>query len=127
MKLKNIAYAAFIAVAAAAFVIGSGGSSEAKGKKMAPPPPHPGPCFDIAGPVCGVKGGMKFTYANACYAAEGRRQGGFARRLPESQGAQEGRQEESGQAGEENGKEVGHEEAGGEERRQEEDVTLAGH
>jgi hypothetical protein len=68
MKLKNIAYAAFIAVAAAAFVIGSGGSSEAKGKKMAPPPPHPGPCFDIAGPVCGVKGGMKFNYANACYA-----------------------------------------------------------
>jgi hypothetical protein len=68
MKLKNIAYAAFIAAAAAAFVIGSGGASEAKGKKMAPPPPHPGPCFDIAGPVCGAKGGMKFTYANACYA-----------------------------------------------------------
>ncbi len=70
MKLKNIAYAAFIAAAAAAFVVGSGGPSEAKGKKMAPPPPHPGPCFDIAAPVCGLKGGMKFNYANACYAAK---------------------------------------------------------
>jgi hypothetical protein len=71
MKLKTIAYAAFIAVAAGAFVIGSGGASEAKGKKkMAAPPPHPGPCFDIAAPVCGAKGGMKFTYANACYAAK---------------------------------------------------------
>ena len=47
MKLKTIAYAAFIAVAAGAFVIGSGGRSEAKGKKkMAAPPPDPGPCFD---------------------------------------------------------------------------------
>jgi hypothetical protein len=71
MKLKTIAYAAFIAIAAGAFVIGSGGASEAKGKKkMAAPPPEPGPCFMIAGPVCGAKGGMKFTYANACYAAK---------------------------------------------------------
>ena len=70
MKLKNIGYAFFIAASAAAFVIGSGGPSEAKAKKMAPPPPHPGPCFEIAAPVCGVKGGMKFTYANACFAAQ---------------------------------------------------------
>ena len=70
MKLKTIAYATFIAVAAGAFVIGSGGTSEAKGKKMAAPPPAPGPCFEIAAPVCGAKGGMKFTYANSCYAAK---------------------------------------------------------
>jgi len=71
MKLKTIAYAAFIAVAAGAFVIGSGGASEAKGKKkMAAPPPEPGPCFVIGGPVCGAKGGMTFNYANACYAAK---------------------------------------------------------
>jgi len=71
MKLKTIAYAAFIAIAAGAFVIGSGGVSEAKGKKkMAAPPPDPGPCFMIAAPVCGAKGGMKFTYNNACYAAK---------------------------------------------------------
>lgn len=70
MNLKNIGYAFFIAASAAAFVIGSGGPSEAKAKKMAPPPPHAGPCFEIASPVCGVKGGMKFTYANACFAAK---------------------------------------------------------
>ena len=71
MKLKTIAYAAFIAVAAGAFVIGSVGPSDAKAKKkMAAPPPEPGPCFMIAGPVCGAKGGMKFNYANACYAAK---------------------------------------------------------
>lgn len=71
MKLKTIAYAALIAVAATAFVAGSGGPSEAKGKKkMAAPPLDPGPCLMIAGPVCGAKGGMKFNYANACYAAK---------------------------------------------------------
>jgi hypothetical protein len=70
MNLKNIGYAFFIATSAAAFVIGSGGPTEAKAKKMAPPPPHAGPCFEIASPVCGVKGGMKFTYANACFAAK---------------------------------------------------------
>ena len=37
---------------------------------MAAPPPQPGPCFEIAAPVCGVKGGMKFNYANACFAAQ---------------------------------------------------------
>ena len=71
MKFKTIAYAALIAAASAAFVIGSGGSSEAKGKKkMAAAPPEPGPCFIMGGPVCGAKGGMKFTYANSCYAAK---------------------------------------------------------
>jgi hypothetical protein len=70
MKLKTIAYAVFIAAAAGAFVIGSGGTSEAKAKKMAAAPPHPGPCFESSAPVCGVKGGMKFTYANSCYASK---------------------------------------------------------
>jgi hypothetical protein len=69
MKLKTIVYAAFIAAAAAAFSIGSSGPSEAKGKKMVPPP-HPGPCFEIYAPVCGAKGGMKFTYANTCFAGK---------------------------------------------------------
>ena len=67
MKLKNLGYAVFIAAMAAAFVIGSGGPSEAK-KKMAEPPPQPGPCFELYKPVCGAKSGMKFTYANQCYA-----------------------------------------------------------
>jgi hypothetical protein len=43
MKLKNIGYAAFIAAAAAAFVIGSGGPSEAKAKKAAAPVTYPRP------------------------------------------------------------------------------------
>lgn len=69
MKLKTFVYAAFISAATAAFTIGSSGPSEAKGKKMVPPP-HPGPCFEVYAPVCGVKSGMKFTYANSCYAGK---------------------------------------------------------
>lgn len=70
MKLKTIAYATFIAAAAGAFAIGASSPSEAKAKKMAAPPPQPGPCFELYAPVCGAKGGMKFTYANACFAAK---------------------------------------------------------
>jgi hypothetical protein len=72
MKLRNIGYAAFIAATAAAFVIGSGGASEAKGKKKeaAPPPTPPVFCFQGYAPVCAVKGGKKYTYANACWAAK---------------------------------------------------------
>jgi len=70
MTLKTITHAAFIAVAAGAFVVGLTGASEAKAKKAAPPPPNPGPCFEISAPVCGLKGGMRFTYANACFAAK---------------------------------------------------------
>jgi hypothetical protein len=70
MKLKNIGYAAFIAAAAAAFVIGSGGPSEAKAKKAAAPVTYPGPCLTAEKPVCAAKGGMKFTYASACIAVK---------------------------------------------------------
>ena len=72
MKLKNIGYAVFIAATAAAFVIGSAGSSEAaKKKKAAAAAPAPAViCIQPYAPVCAVKGGMKFTYANACYAAK---------------------------------------------------------
>jgi len=69
MKLKNIGYAAFIAAAAAAFVIGSGGPSEAKAKKAAAPI-YPGPCLTAEKPVCAAKGGLKFTYASACIAVK---------------------------------------------------------
>lgn len=69
MKLKNIGYAAVVAMSAIGFVLGSTGSSEAaKAKKTAAPPPQPGPCFDVQKQVCGERGGMKFTYANACFA-----------------------------------------------------------
>jgi hypothetical protein len=68
MKLKNLGYAALLTVATAAFVLGTAGSSEAAKKKAAAAPPHPGPCFELYKPVCGAKGGLKFTYANACIA-----------------------------------------------------------
>jgi hypothetical protein len=69
MKLRNIGYATFIAATAATLLIGSVGASDAKSKKkMTAPPPQPGPCFEVYAPVCGAKGGMKFTYANSCFA-----------------------------------------------------------
>lgn len=68
MKRKTIAYAVLIA-AAGMFVIGSSGTSEAKAK-VAAATPYPGPCFTSSAPVCGVKGGMKFTYASSCYASK---------------------------------------------------------
>lgn len=74
MKLRNIAYAAAIAVTSAMLVLGSAGTSEAKGKKKVAPPPPPPPvwCMHVWQPVCAVKGPqkLKFTYANACFAAK---------------------------------------------------------
>lgn len=68
MKLRNIGYAVFVAVAAAALVLGTAGSSEAKAKKkMAAPTPHP-ICLSNYMPVCATKGGNKYTYANSCFA-----------------------------------------------------------
>ena len=73
MKIKNLAYATFVAAAAVAFVIGSAVPSEAAKKKKAaaaPPPPPPATCLWTApGSVCATKGGQKFTYINSCYAA----------------------------------------------------------
>jgi hypothetical protein len=76
MKLKNLAYATFVAAAAVAFVIGSAVPSEAaKKKKAAAAPPPPPPQIVCAGgpaPVCATKGDQKFTYHNACWAAKDR-------------------------------------------------------
>jgi hypothetical protein len=69
MKFKYIGYAALATVATAALVLGTAGSSEAA-KKKAMAEPHPAPCFEPNMPVCGAKGGMKFTYANSCYAGK---------------------------------------------------------
>jgi hypothetical protein len=75
MNLKNIGYAAVVAVTAAAFVFGSVGVGEAKGKKKpaAAPAMMMAPsniCVMPYGPVCAAKGkdGLKFTYSNACSA-----------------------------------------------------------
>ena len=70
MKLKNIGYAVFVAATAAAFVIGSGGPSEAKAKKKMEAAPPPVFCLGPEKRVCAVKGGMNFTYINACTAAK---------------------------------------------------------
>jgi hypothetical protein len=73
MKIKNLAYAALVGVAAVAIVVGSAVPSEAAKKKKAaaaPPPPPPAQCLTTApGAVCATKGGQNFTYFNSCYAA----------------------------------------------------------
>jgi hypothetical protein len=74
MKLKNLAYATFVAAAAVALVIGSAVPSEAAKKKKAaaaaPPPPPQIACVGPEAPVCASKGDLKFTYHNACWAAK---------------------------------------------------------
>jgi hypothetical protein len=69
--LKKLGYAALIALAAAAFVIGSAATGEAKAKKKAAAsPPPPVVCLFDYKPVCGAKGKTKATWANACFAAK---------------------------------------------------------
>jgi hypothetical protein len=74
MKLKNLAYATFVAATAVAFVIGSAVPSEAAKKKKAaaaaPPPPPQVICTSPPGAVCATKGDQKFTYNSACWAAK---------------------------------------------------------
>ena len=74
MKLKNLAYATFVAATAVAFVIGSAVPSEAAKKKKAaaaaPPPPPQVVCAGGPAPVCATKGDQKFTYHNACWAGK---------------------------------------------------------
>lgn len=69
MKLRNLGYAALVTVATAAFVLGTAGTSEAAKKKKAAAKPVMSPaCTLMSAPVCGTKGGKKFTYTNACFA-----------------------------------------------------------
>jgi len=73
MKIRSLGYAAVVALAAAAFVVGSVDIGEAKGKKKkaaAPAPAAMGVCIEADSPTkyCAVKGGMKFTYVNKCVA-----------------------------------------------------------
>jgi len=71
MNYKKLGYAAVVAATAAVLVIGSAVPGEAKSKKKeAAPAPTPALCFGVRAPVCAVKGGSKFTYANACWAAK---------------------------------------------------------
>jgi hypothetical protein len=67
---KKTASIALVAAVAAAFMFASVGVSEAKGKKKKMAAPAKSPiCMQASAPVCATRGGMKFTYANACFAA----------------------------------------------------------
>jgi hypothetical protein len=71
MKLSGLVSAAAVAAVTVAFVVGSAGVSEAKAKKKVAAAAPPAPfafCYQPRNPVCGEKGGQKFTYVNACYA-----------------------------------------------------------
>jgi hypothetical protein len=69
MQIKKLVTGAAIAATAAVFVLGSAVSSEAKGKKVAPAPQRSVTCaFSAPAPVCATRGGLSFTYRNACYA-----------------------------------------------------------
>jgi hypothetical protein len=69
MFLKNIGCAALLGTAAFAFALGAAGTSDAKGKKETMAPQlDPIICMQSSAPVCGVKGGLRFTYNNACFA-----------------------------------------------------------
>jgi len=72
MYLKRIGYGVAVAAMTVAFALASATPSEAaKKKKAAAKPPVPTSC--LLGPeaqVCATKGGLKFTYANACYASQ---------------------------------------------------------
>jgi hypothetical protein len=66
MNFKIIVPASLVA---AALVFGTTGSSEAKGKKKEAAPQQTAFCMTAPpAPVCGVRGGQKFDYANSCYA-----------------------------------------------------------
>ena len=68
MKIRNIGYAAILTFAAAAFVLGTAGTSEAAKKKGGAKPVMSPSCTLQQAPVCGSRGGKKFTYTNACFA-----------------------------------------------------------
>jgi hypothetical protein len=68
MKMKTIGFAAIVAVAAVGLAIGSSAPSFAKKKKAEAMMPEPACQLMIHKPVCGVKGGLRQSYANSCYA-----------------------------------------------------------
>ena len=73
MNLKRIGYGVAVAAMTVAFALASATPSEAakKKKKEAAKPavPYQSCLLMPETKVCGTKGGLKFTYANACYAS----------------------------------------------------------
>lgn len=69
MKLKTLAHVAFVAVAAAALIVGTAATGEAKGKKKKEAAPSGQViCNWDYKPVCANDHGIKHTYSNACIA-----------------------------------------------------------
>ncbi|MGN6572293.1 MAG: hypothetical protein ACTHLO_12850 [Pseudolabrys sp.] len=66
MQLKKIAFTLLIGAAAAMAATSPSLAAKKKAKaEAAQPSPF---CFQVQTPVCGTRGGMKMTYANACFA-----------------------------------------------------------
>lgn len=67
MTYKSIAWATILATG---LVLGSSASgiAAAKKKRAEAAPTSTAFCMTTGNQVCGTRGGMKFTYANACYA-----------------------------------------------------------
>jgi hypothetical protein len=66
MQLKKIALTLLIAGAAAVTATSPSFAAKKKAKaEAAPPSPW---CFQVQTPVCATRGGMKMTYASACFA-----------------------------------------------------------
>ena len=97
MKLRNIAYATFVAAAAVAFVIGSAVPSEAakKKKEAAAPPPQEPTCL-IRTERTGLRdqGRPEVHLCELLLRDEGRRKWREGRRLQGGQGREVGRHEE---------------------------------
>jgi hypothetical protein len=69
MQLKTIAYALLIAGTAAVLAVGTASPGFAAKKKAKTAAEAPSPfCFQVQKPVCATRGGMKMTYASACFA-----------------------------------------------------------
>lgn len=68
MKLKTLGHVAFVAVAAAALIIGTAGTGEAKSKKKSAAAPAPVICNFEYKPVCANDHGIKHTFSSACVA-----------------------------------------------------------
>ena len=68
MTYKSIASATILATALVLASSAGGFAATKKKKAEAAAPTSTAFCMGGGGQVCGTRGGMKFTYANACYA-----------------------------------------------------------
>jgi hypothetical protein len=69
MQIKTIAYALLIAGTAAIVAVGTASPSFAAKKKAKAAEETVSPwCYQVQKAVCATRGGMKMTYASACFA-----------------------------------------------------------